>query len=46
MQSCKLLLSRPPQDWVAGPVDHCAGLGRSRASWMMGDGHDAHGARR
>lgn len=46
MLSRRLLFTRPPQDWEAGPVDYYAILGRSRACWMMGDGHDAHGARR
>lgn len=45
MLRCSLLLTRLPQDWKAGCVDYCAVLGRSRASWMVGDGHGADGAR-
>lgn len=41
----KLLLTRRPQDWEPGLVDYCAVLGRSRAWTMLGDRHDAHGAR-
>lgn len=43
MLSCRLLLTRLPQDREAGYVDCWAGLGRTRTLWIMGNGHGAHG---